>query len=200
MSVRPKHGGPRRLVGFAAVGVTLAACVCAAVAFGPAAADPRADGWRTYRDESRGIEVRLPPGWHVAAHRLVPALINPRELISLGTGPLPVGGGGNCGRYPEAALEHMHSGDRLISIQGSGGPPDARWFRHEARWTPGFELGPLRPPAIRRRPDGPRIRASATYVRRDGHSYWVFVAFAGRASPTARDQAERIVEGIRISG
>jgi hypothetical protein len=194
------HGGPRRPVGVAAVGVALGVCAWAALTFGPAAADPRADGWRTYRDESRGLAVGLPPGWYVAPRRLVPALINPREILSMGTGRLPVGGGGNCGRYPEAALERMRLGDRLISVQGSGGPPAAAWFRREDRWTHGFELGPLREPAIRRRPHGPPIRASATYVRRDGHSYWVFVAFAGSATPAAREQAERIVGGIRISG
>ena len=32
----------------------------------------------------RSLAVSLPPGWHVAPHRLVPALINPRELLSLG--------------------------------------------------------------------------------------------------------------------
>jgi hypothetical protein len=178
-------------------GIALAALACTALAPGSAAPD---GGWTTYRNPDRSLAVRVPPGWHVAPRRLVPALINPREVLSMGTGSLPVGGGGNCGRYPEAALERMHRGDRLISVQGSGGPPDAAWFHREDRWTHGFELGPLREPAIRHRRDGPPIRASATYVRRAGHSYWVFVAFAGPASPAARDQAERIVRSVRLAG
>lgn len=184
-----------RRASYLAAGIGLSVLAYTALAPGSAAPD---GGWTTYREPERGLAVGVPPGWHVAPRRLVPALINPRELVSLGTGPLPVGGGGNCGRYPEAALEHMHRGDRLISIQGSGGPPGARWFRHEPRWTSGFALGPLREPASRHRAGGPAIRASATYVRRAGHSYWVFVAFAGPAPPAARDQAERIVRSVRL--
>jgi hypothetical protein len=59
----------------------------------------------------------LPVGWQRARHRLVPRLLNPREILSLGTFAMPVGGGGDCGREPIAAIDRMHPGDAVITIQ-----------------------------------------------------------------------------------
>ena len=71
---------------------------------------------RAFRSDRYALEGRLPLGWKRSDARLVPLLI-PREVLSVGTFPMPVGGGGNCGREPVAAIRRMRPGDALISIQ-----------------------------------------------------------------------------------
>jgi hypothetical protein len=74
-------------------------------------------GWRTHSSERYGFSLELPSGWHLSPKRLVPKLLMPREILSAGTFPMLVGGGGNCGREPIAAIERMRSGDALVSVQ-----------------------------------------------------------------------------------
>lgn len=71
---------------------------------------------RAVASERYSFEGRLPSGWQRSEARLVP-LIMPREVLSVGTFPMPVGGGGNCGREPIAAIRRMRPGDALVSIQ-----------------------------------------------------------------------------------
>jgi hypothetical protein len=92
---------------------------------------------RTYVSDRYGFELGLPAGWQRAKARLVPKLLMPLEILSVGTFPMPAGGGGNCGREPVAAIERMRAGDALVSIQeytvtaamrariGTGGAPPA---------------------------------------------------------------------------
>lgn len=63
-----------------------------------------------------GFAGSLPDGWARSAERLVPLLL-PKEILSVGTGPMPTGGGGNCSREPVAAIARMRPGDILVSIQ-----------------------------------------------------------------------------------
>jgi hypothetical protein len=63
-----------------------------------------------------GLSGSLPDGWSRSDERLVPLLL-PKEILSVGTGPMPIGGGGNCGREPVAAIARMRPGDALVSIQ-----------------------------------------------------------------------------------
>lgn len=72
-----------------------------------------------FASERFGFSGGLPDGWSRSAKRLVPLLL-PKEILSVGTGPMPIGGGGNCGREPVAAIARMKPGDALISIQEYG--------------------------------------------------------------------------------
>jgi hypothetical protein len=78
-----------------------------------------------------GIHYVIPTGWHVAGRSLTPHLVNPRELLTAGTGPLPAGG--NCAQNPGAALAAMGRADVLVTVlerYGSvrGTPPRPRRF------------------------------------------------------------------------
>jgi hypothetical protein len=74
-------------------------------------------GQARYASERYGFSASIPAGWQRAGARLVPKLLSPREILSLGTFAMPVGGGGDCGREPIAAIERMETGDALVSIQ-----------------------------------------------------------------------------------
>lgn len=101
---------------------TLLAVVAVAFAIGLAGAARSAStndaaGQARYASERYGFSTPVPAGWRRARVRLVPKLLGPREILSLGTFAMPVGGGGNCGREPIAAIERMEAGDALVSIQ-----------------------------------------------------------------------------------
>jgi hypothetical protein len=101
---------------------TLLAVVVAAFAIALAGATRSAStndaaGQARYASERYGFSAPVPAGWQRAKARLVPKLLSPREILSLGTFAMPVGGGGNCGREPIAAIERMQTGDALVSIQ-----------------------------------------------------------------------------------
>jgi hypothetical protein len=72
---------------------------------------------RTYASDRFGYTGSIPLGWRRAPRRLVPNLLDPKEILSLGTFATLVGGGGNCQREPIAAIERMGTGDALITIQ-----------------------------------------------------------------------------------
>jgi hypothetical protein len=168
--------------------------ICATIAAVLAASSPggkpgSSAGWSVHA--SHGHEVRLPATWHLARERLVPKLLRPREVLSVGTGPLPVGGGGNCGAYPVEALDRMGRDDRLITIQRRPGDLGTRWFESIEEWPLRISL----PPASR----GVRDRwTSELLLRRGGDLYSVLVAFGRRPTPATIAQAERILRTIRV--
>jgi hypothetical protein len=86
--------------------------VAAAAPLATAASTPYAFSSRRY-----ALEGTLPAGWRPSRERLVKRLIAPREVLSVGTFPMPPGSGGNCGREPAAAIRRMGADDVLITIQ-----------------------------------------------------------------------------------
>jgi hypothetical protein len=124
-------------------------------------------------------------------------LINPREIATLGTGPLPRGGGGNCGRYPAAAMVAMGPGDRLISVQVRPAVHDSAWPKEVRLPRPepmGIADGPL--------PRGPKPRVShrvfTQELNREHGNLWIFVAYATRPTRTEIEEAERILDSISL--
>ena len=83
---------------------------------GPAGAVP---GWSTYEDRADGLTMSFPSGWTMAAGNLTPNLINPKELVALGTFSLNTNTSSKlCPQFPAAAVNAMGSGDAFISILG----------------------------------------------------------------------------------
>lgn len=72
-----------------------------------------------YRDPAAGLEVTYPGGWARAPERLTPNLggeLGPAEVLTLGTGGLPVGGD-DCAQIPERAVESLSQGEALVTVQ-----------------------------------------------------------------------------------
>jgi hypothetical protein len=63
-----------------------------------------------------GFTVEHPVNWHRATTTLTPNLIDPVQILALGTGDLPPGGH-SCAQQPVAALEAMSPTDALITVQ-----------------------------------------------------------------------------------
>ena len=99
---------------------------------GPAGGPPGSTS-RTVESHRYGYSLALPAGWRRAPRRLVPNLLDPREILSVGTFAMPVGGGGECGRDPIAAIERMRAGDSIITIQEEAETPGMRRQLREQR-------------------------------------------------------------------
>lgn len=65
---------------------------------------------------ARTVNFDLPDGWQVAESSLTPNLGSPREILSIGTFPMVVGGD-TCAQVPEAAMEALGPQDVLVSLQ-----------------------------------------------------------------------------------
>jgi hypothetical protein len=160
---------------------------------------------RSYGSLRYGFQLELPGGWHPAQARLVPKLLDPLEILSVGTSVLPVGGGGDCDREPVAAIERMRLGDALLSVQeytvtaamlsriGTGGAPPRL----------AAAIGELTLRRALHRP-GERIPApedlwTAT-LPFTAHGRWfdALVYIRGRPAPARLRQVRAILTGLRF--
>jgi hypothetical protein len=71
---------------------------------------------------------------------LTPNLINPKELVALGTYPLNSNSSSNvCPQFPTAAVNAMGSGDAFISILEGAPSPNSQTHPFPARPAGGFD-------------------------------------------------------------
>jgi hypothetical protein len=64
--------------------------------------------------KAHGVQLQLMPGWQAAEQSLTPKLLNPMELLSVGTLRMKPGG---CATVPLRTLKSMGTGDAVITIQ-----------------------------------------------------------------------------------
>ena len=104
---------------------------------GPAGAVP---GWSTYDDQADGLTMSFPSSWAMSAGNLTPTLINPRELVALGTYLLNTNTSSTlCPQFPATALDAMGSGDAFISILGGAPSSNSQTDPFPARPAGGFD-------------------------------------------------------------
>lgn len=158
----------------------------------------------SFSSERHSFEGILPSGWQRSDARLVP-LISPREILTVGTAPMPAGGGGNCGREPVAAIRRMRSGDALISIQeysvtpkmrsrvdGGYGPPTIR------QALPDLELRRQAIPIAARSSPGGKLWSSTLWFRDAGRWLDALVYLRGERSPARLREARSILRDLRF--
>jgi len=183
------------------IGLVLAAAALAALvgaAVGSTSSESRAR-WHRYASERSAFSLRAPPGWRRSPERLVPRLLMPRELVSLGTFPMAVGQGGNCGREPVAAIRRMRPGDALITIQEYELTAPMRehltdTFPPLARGIQIHRLYPSSPAAEA----GRRVTQATVPFSENGRAFEALVYFARKPPQALRRTAVRIVEGMRF--
>lgn len=112
----PLRKGRRDLVVVAVFVAILAAALSGAIGSASDRDRTRDGSGSGFASARFGFAGSLPDGWTRSAARLVP-LLSPKEILTVGTGPMPSGGGGNCDREPVAAIARMRPGDALVSIQ-----------------------------------------------------------------------------------
>jgi hypothetical protein len=160
---------------------------------------------RTYASDRYGFELKLPAGWQRARARLVQKLLMPLEILSVGTFPMPVGGGGNCGREPVAAIRRMRPGDALVSIQEY--EVTARMRPHLTRSFPpkplqlgleGLRFGRVASAAGDPNDWGVPVTWGTIPFSEAGRAFDALVYFRGRPSAELREAAARVLAGLVV--
>jgi hypothetical protein len=152
-----------------------------------------------YVNKRYAFSVPLPPGWHRSTKTLVPELLMPREIVALGTFPMPVGGGGNCGREPAAAIRRMRAGDALITIQEYVVTPAMR--RHLTHNYPPLSRGveaDTREPVYLGGAAREHIRLAAIPFSAHGRAFDALVYFGPHPTPALRRTAAAVLDGMRF--
>ena len=158
-------------------------------------------GWRGFSLPQRGLRGAVPARWQVSGRDLLPKLIDPHEVLAIGTGPLPVGRGGNCGAYPIKALAAMGPRGALISVLQYTGFRSTRRPPGPQRQPLGLSsLGDLRlVPTSGRVGNHPRYLSTSVNFADHGRSFVATVASAQPASLALRRRLLRILDSLRAA-
>ncbi len=146
-----------------------------------------------YRDRGDAFAIGYPAGWHRAPATLTPHLVNPREIVTIGTGPLPAGG--RCAQFPTRALQALGPGDALVTVQERIGGPTGGAKPSSFAPTDGFV------PGIATRACAPASRFAARIVNFDDHgrTFDALLAYGPTASARVRAQALAILDSFRAT-
>jgi hypothetical protein len=136
---------------------------------------------------AHGVGLQLQPGWHVSRSNLTPKLVNPRDLVSVGT--FSMRPGGRCAQSPSRAYSDMGSTDGLITIMERGGnsgdyPPRPARFHLNPR-PRSFECAPA------------RLSSQELMFSDGGRNFYAFVAL-GSGGPVG--EAESILDSFDTTG
>jgi hypothetical protein len=173
----------------------LTAALCGAVGL----ASTGASRPERYSSSRFGFSLPVPDGWHRSRTRLV-ALLDPREIVSLGNFAMRVGGGGDCGREPSAAIDAMRPGDALLTIQEVAVSAGLRpHLRHNFPPRPRRFDGELEPRAYlgSRRTAG-SMRYEKLAFSAHGRAFEALVYVEGPPTPALRADLAEILDGLRL--
>jgi hypothetical protein len=148
------------------------------------------------RFAARGLSVELPVGWQAAASSLTPHLVDPREVLAVGTFPLRYRES-DCAHVAGSALEDLGPADAFITLQERGIDPGSSWPdfpRRPAHFGPQLG-GPSEASACV--PDG-RFTDHWFGFSDGDRRFHVLVAFGPETPPGVRRQAWAILDGLRV--
>jgi hypothetical protein len=213
--IERRCGGALRgtVLGAIAAGVAVVAIVWPFGSESESASQPA--GWTTYTDHRHGFRVTFPSSWRRAPRPLDPMLSNPKEILSLGSGPLPVGGGGDCHLFPAKAMAAMGPRDVLVSLKEDladrvggalrGTPPRPRHFgivyrpRTHGRLQRAEHYGEMnRPGEIRSENLSEHAAWTEILFRDRERSFRVVVAIGSQASARARQDVRHTLDSLRF--
>ncbi len=150
--------------------------------------------WVNFQSVPYHYKVSYPSYWHRANRSLTPHLSDPHEILTVGTGPLPIGGP-HCTQVPVNALEAVGRQGALVSIQE----------RAPANADGGF---PPRPARFGFRAE--RLETSACLAARarplmemvpfsdHGRHFYALVALGRTATAQTRNEALRVLDSLRF--
>jgi hypothetical protein len=150
-----------------------------------------APSWVAYRDRDHGFAVRYPAHWHRAEQRLTPSLVDPLEILSLGTYPLEPGST-RCNHFPVRAVEDMGPMDVFVSLQERRNPAPGEL---EPRPRP-FRL-PTAPGYMFCVPDPNRLDAWIIFGD-GGRGFYMIIAVGKDAPPQTRRDLLDVLESLEF--
>lgn len=146
----------------------------------------------TYRDRAHHFSVTYPAGWHRAAQRLTPALADPREILTVGSGKLPPQHvASDCAQLPSRALKALGAGQALVTVQElarpvpSFPPRPARWEWGSTRSDARLECAP------------PGVDLRWLSFRQAGRAFYALVAIGPGSSAADGRRAMAVLSSFR---
>jgi hypothetical protein len=145
---------------------------------------------------SRGLTVKLAPGWQATRTSLTPHLTDPREVLAVATFPLryrPTG----CAHVAGSALEDLGPTDAFITLQERGTDPGSSWADFPPRPA---HFGPQLGGASEASACVPSARFADHWFgfTDGGRHFHAEVAFGPEASAATRDQAWAILDSLHV--
>lgn len=145
---------------------------------------------------SRGLTVKLAPGWQATRTSLTPHLVDPREVLAVATFTLRYRATG-CARVAGSALEDLGPTDAFITLQERGKDPGASWADFPPRPAHfGPQLGGASEAAAC--VPGARFVDHWFGFTDGGRHFHVDVAFGPEASAATRDQAWAVLDSVDV--
>lgn len=153
-----------------------------------------APGLTTWNDHADGLSVRYPVGWSRATGVLTPGLSDPREILSIGTGPLVGDEGGNM---PAAAVAAMDEFDVFISLQ-EGSPAQAPLSQMQPRRR--FDLTRTFHPQQGGVEGLGRAPGRVWWIpfRDQGRGFYALVVIGRNVPPSTVIEVERTLDSLRF--
>jgi hypothetical protein len=145
--------------------------------------------WLIYRDAQHGFSVRYPADWERAPRSLTPHLVDPREILTVGTGPLP--SGGRCAQFPTRALQALGRDGVLVTIQERAAPGGAARRPSKLTLADGVVSE-----AVACAP-GSRFGNRLFNFTAGGRTFDALIAFGPASSTRARSQALHVLDTFR---
>jgi hypothetical protein len=140
-----------------------------------------------------GIRYTIPAGWHAAKRSLTPHLVNPHEVLTVGTGSLPRGG--RCAQFPSAALAALRPTDALVTVQERLGSVTSFPAR-----PPHFSLpAPNTSEATLCGAPTATVTSYWFEFRDGGRGFHVLVALGRSAPASRRREALAVLDSLRIT-
>lgn len=153
---------------------------------------PRPPEPEIYRDAEHRLSYAIPAGWQRATASLTPSLVDPVEVLSVGTGDLRPGGQ-DCGHTPENAARAMSAGDALVSVQETSP-------KHFSARNQPFDLGVAQ---VHHQLAGCADRSDLdvrwTGFSEAGRGFYVLVAFGPGVSAERRAEAVGILDSLQVA-
>jgi hypothetical protein len=143
----------------------------------------------------RGLQVELPVGWQRAGATLTPQLVDPVEVLAVGTFPMRAGGA--CSHVATNALTDISPRDAFVTLLERGYDRDSAWPDfppRPAKFGPGLG-GPSEAGACA---SGARFTDHwFGFTDADRH-FHVLVAFGPEAPQAVRDEAWAVLDSLRV--
>lgn len=151
--------------------------------------------WLSVSDSRHGLRLELPRGWQRARVNLTPGLVDPREVLSVGTYPLQYRADGPCSQFPVSALQDLGPRDAFLTIQERGRGSAAGFPARPRRFEPDLG-GPSEAPGC---VPGKSFTNYWFSFADAGRHFHVLVVFGFAASRAVQRQAWQILDRLRVA-
>jgi hypothetical protein len=141
------------------------------------------------------VSVVLPSGWQVAPRNLTPSLVDPREVLSVGTFTLR--SRSTDTPAPEQALDDLGARDAFVTLQERGLDPSSTWPDFPPRPVHFEATGESSPPSEVCL-DRPNLTCHWFGFTDSGRHFHVLVAFGHDAPAELRDQTWSLLDSLAI--